>query len=55
MAETLKEQMNKTDHDHSGGVRGTHIKEGQQGITNRPDEESARQSKVVRESEHTGK
>ncbi len=55
MAETLKEQLNKTNHDHSGSVLGTHIEQGQQGITNRPDEESARQAKVVNENEHTGK
>ncbi len=55
MAETLKEQLNKTDHDHPGGVLGTHIDQGQQGITNRPDEESARQTKVVHDSQPQSK
>ena len=37
---------NTPEHDQPGDERGTHIQSGQ-GITNRPADESARQSKVV--------
>ena len=43
-------EESKLNHDESGNVRGTHLGSEEHGITNKPDEESKRQSKVVEES-----
>lgn len=44
-------EANRIDHDQPGGVRGTHLEEGEHGITNKPKEESERQTKVVQPPE----
>ena len=42
-------EESKLNHDESGNVRGTHLGREEHGVTNKPKEESERQSKVVEE------
>ena len=45
------QDRNKLNHNEPGGIRGSHIGADQQGITNHPQEESERQTKVVQDRE----